>query len=237
MSEGQGGNGAAVRGMFGRIAGIYDFLNHFLSFGIDRRWRRALAANVKIGGTGLVLDLACGTFDVALAIARQKPGAKIAALDFCRPMLERGMKKLSGQYGSRIFPVEADARNLPLPDACADCVTIAFGIRNIRPRSASLAEMRRVLAPGGRVCILEFSSSRDKILGGVYNFYLNRVLPAVGNALARDRGAYSYLAKTIDAFPAAAEFAREIEEAGFCCVSHIGLTGGIVTLHTAEKPY
>lgn len=227
---------AAVRGMFARIAGIYDFMNHFLSFGIDRRWRRTLARNVKIFRTNRVLDLACGTFDVALAIAREKPAAKIPAMDFCMPMLKPGQKKLQGANGKRIFPAAGDARKLPLSDMSVDCVTMAFGIRNITPRSAALAEMLRVLVRGGRVCILEFASGRDRIMGGIYNFYLGRVLPVVGNALAKDRGAYSYLAETIEAFPAADEFSREIEKAGFVNVTCQRLTAGIATLHIAEKP-
>lgn len=226
----------AVRGMFAGIARIYDFMNHFLSFGIDRRWRRALARNVKIFRTNRVLDLACGTFDVALAIAREKPEAKIPAMDFCLPMLKPGLKKLQGSYGMRIFPTAADARRLPLADMSVDCVTMAFGIRNITPRCAALAEMLRVLVPGGRICILEFASGRDRIMGGIYNFYLGRILPAVGHALARDRGAYSYLAETIKAFPAADDFSREIENTGFVNATCKRLTSGIVTLHTAEKP-
>lgn len=227
----------AVCGMFARIAGVYDFLNHFLSLGIDRHWRRALAHEAQRGEPGRVLDLACGTLDVALAIAREEQQAKISAIDFCLPMLEQGRKKLAGKFAARIFPTAADARRLPLADACVDCVTMAFGIRNIQPRRAALCEMWRVLAPGGRACILEFASGREKILGGLYNFYLNRILPAVGNALAKDRGAYSYLAKTISAFPPAADFARELAAAGFCEVSFQRLTCGIAVLHTARKPH
>lgn len=230
------GHDEAVRGMFGRIVRFYDFLNHFLSFGIDRQWRRVLAASVKCGPRGRVLDLAAGTLDVALALARAHPSIMIPAMDFCQPMLEQGRKKLAGRPGTRIMPVTADAKLLPLPDNCVDSVTMAFGIRNINPRAEAFVEMLRVLAPGGRACILEFGSGREKIMGGVYNFYLNNILPLVGRAFARDRTAYAYLAQSIDNFPPAGDLADEMRAAGFANVSWRRLTCGIVCLHMGEKP-
>lgn len=222
----------AVRGMFGRISGRYDFLNHFLSLGIDRSWRRALAVEVRTGPSGLVLDLAAGTLDVALAVQERLPGTGVLAMDFCLPMLERGLAKT----GSRpIWPVAADATMLPLARNSVDCLTMAFGIRNIRPRGPAFAEMLRVLAPGGRACILEFGSGRDRIWGGLYNVYLDRILPLLGRLLSRD-AAYAYLASSIDGFPRAVELEDEMREAGFARVRHQRLTGGIVCLHTGEKP-
>ena len=160
----------AVSGMFGRIAGWYDLCNRVLSLGIDRYWRRVLADNVRLGPTGRVLDLAAGTLDVSLAIRRRYPDARIPALDFCLPMLQRGARKLHGWDAAAILPVAADAKKLPLPDASVDCVTIAFGIRNITPRDEAFREMLRVLTPGGRACILEFGSGKERIWGGLYNF-------------------------------------------------------------------
>lgn len=222
--------------MFGRIAGAYDLLNHVLSFGIDRAWRAQLADLVSPGGR-LLLDLAAGTLDVALAINARQPQAKILAMDFCPPMLARGRRKLATPGAkTQILPCAADALNLPLPDASVDAVTIAFGIRNIQPRIDAFAEMKRVLKPGGRVCVLEFGSAGERILGGLYNVYLERVLPAIGRIISRDKAAYEYLARTIREFPPAPELAAEMETAGFAAARYRKLTGGIVCLHWAEKP-
>ncbi|MBU3831703.1 MAG: ubiquinone/menaquinone biosynthesis methyltransferase [Candidatus Desulfovibrio faecigallinarum] len=225
----------AVSGMFGRIARFYDLLNHVLSLGIDCYWRRVLAKSVLRGATHRFLDLAAGTLDVSFALRKHHPGYEVLALDFCYPMLAHGQKKLVRRKERRIYPVTADGKHLPLPDNSVDSVTIAFGIRNIIPRPEALREMYRVLAPGGRVCILEFGSGRDRIWGGLYNFYLNRVLPGIGRIVSRDQAAYSYLARTIREFPSAFELAREMEEAGFVRVRYEKLTSGIVCLHMGEK--
>ncbi|MEG6506330.1 ubiquinone/menaquinone biosynthesis methyltransferase [Nitratidesulfovibrio sp. 1201_IL3209] len=230
------GHARSVSGMFGRIADWYDLLNRVLSGGLDRYWRYRLVRHVAPGPTGRVLDLAAGTLDVSLEIVRQHPGARVPALDFCRPMLQRGRGKLSGETARAIWPATADGRRLPLADASVDCVTIAFGIRNILPRSEAFAEILRVLVPGGRLCVLEFGTGKTPVWRGLYNFYLNRVLPMVGRAVSGDSGAYRYLADTIMAFPTADELAGEMAEAGFGRVFHLPLTSGIVRLHVAEKP-
>lgn len=219
--------------MFGRIAGVYDLLNHLLSFGVDRSWRRELA---KLAPDGILLDLAAGTFDVCIALSRARPRATILALDFCLPMLKAGMKKLhTPEIESRILPCAADALQLPLADESVDGVTIAFGIRNIQPRKDAFREMLRVLRPGGRICVLEFGSAKERILGGLYNFYLAAALPLAGRLISRDRYAYAYLARTIREFPTAPRLAREMEEAGFKQADFRKLSGGIVCLHWAEK--
>ena len=227
------GHDAAVAGMFGRIASWYDFLNRLLSLGVDQHWRRVLAKSAS-PGDGLALDLAAGTLDVALALRREAPKATVAAMDFCPPMLARGRRKLKGANLARILPVAADARRLPVRAGAAHCLTMAFGIRNIAPREAAFTEMLRVLRPGGRACILEFGSGRERIWGGVYNAYLNHLLPLVGRAFSRD-GAYGYLAESIRAFPTAEELAGEMREAGFARVWYRKLTSGIVCLHVGEK--
>ncbi|MBQ9406674.1 MAG: ubiquinone/menaquinone biosynthesis methyltransferase [Desulfovibrio sp.] len=221
--------------MFGRIVPLYDLLNRVLSLGLDQRWRQALAREVRVAGTGIVLDLAAGTLDVALAIGREHPQALVPALDFCLPMLERGQRKLCADTARRILPIAADAKRLPLPDASVDSVTMAFGIRNITPRAAAFGEMLRVLAPGGRACILEFGSGQERIWGGLYNFYLNRLLPLVGRLVSRDATAYAYLADTICKFPSASRLEDEMRAAGFARVWHRKLTSGIVCLHVGEK--
>ena len=232
---GQGAHDAAVAGMFGRIARFYDLLNRLLSLGIDQYWRKILADAVTPGTGNVVLDLAAGTLDVSLAVRRRHPQVTVPALDFCPPMLALGRRKLKGENVSRILPVAADAKRLPLSAASVDCITIAFGIRNIIPREAAWAEMLRVLRPGGRACILEFGSGQERIWGGLYNFYLNRVLPQIGRVFSRDAGAYGYLADTICAFPAARALEDEMRAAGFARAWHRKLTSGIVCLHVGEK--
>lgn len=227
-------NGArAVCGMFGRIAGVYDLLNRVLSLGIDRTWRRELA---KLAATdGVILDLACGTLDVALACHRESPKAEIIGMDFCLPMILQGMPKLA-RTGNAIRPCVGNALATGLKSDTIDRVTIAFGIRNIPDRLAAFREMHRVLRPGGRVCVLEFGSAREKIWGGIYNAYLMKVLPMIGKIAGHDKAAYSYLARTVRDFPPAAELAREMALAGFENTGWKKLTGGITFLHWGEKP-
>ena len=228
-------HGRQVAAMFGRIAGWYDFLNHTLSLGLDIYWRWRLARAARPGTGGLVLDLAAGTLDVSLALCRQYPDARVAAVDFALPMLLRGKAKLKGDLFRRILPVQGDGRQLPLPDACADAATIAFGIRNIRPRLAAHREVLRILKPGGRFCILEFGTGRRKVWGGLYNFYLDSVLPTLGRIISGDRAAYRYLAETIREFPDERQLSRELLDAGYARVFHVAMLSGIVYLHVAEK--
>lgn len=227
--------------MFGRIAGWYDFLNHFLSLGQDCYWRYRLVRLVRPKKDGMVLDLAAGTLDVSVELLRQYPGCRVLAMDFAYPMLHCGKgKKLDGKHenvrGKRISTAQADGKALPLPDDCLDGATIAFGIRNILPRSEAYSEIMRTLKPGARFCILEFGSGKKKIWKGVYNFYLNRVLPLIGRIVSGDSGAYSYLADTIRAFPDERSLGEELREAGFGRVMFIPLLSGIVYIHVAEKP-
>ena len=225
----------AVQGMFGGIAKFYDLLNHLLSLGIDYYWRHELAKTIPANAK-VVLDLASGTLDVALAIRRRYPEIIVPALDFCAPMLKLGLKKLHGPNQKLILPTVADAKKLPLKDNSIDCLTIAFGIRNITPRSDSFAEMLRVLKPHGQVSILEFGSGQERIWLGLYNFYLHKILPLIGKLLAKDRAAYTYLAETITAFPPAKQFETEMQEAGFINTRYRKLTSGIACLHLGEKP-
>ncbi len=229
-----------IAAMFGRISGWYDVLNRLLSFGLDQRWRQCLACTARPGSRHLLLDLAAGTLDVSLALERMYPGTRIAAMDFCLPMLTRGQRKLRTRMrdASRqtVLPAAADARRLPLADACADSVTMAFGIRNISPRTEALHEMYRVLIPGGRLCILEFGSGRRRIWKGLYNLYLHRLLPLIGRWGSGDTGAYAYLAESIAAFPLPERLNQELRSVGFDRVYHVPLTSGVVCLHVAEKP-
>lgn len=234
----------AVSDMFGAIVNWYDPLNRVLSLGLDQRWRKHLADAVLPGVRsfpdpsgqlkGIVLDLAAGTLDVGLALRRRYPGIRVPSLDFCPPMLKHGKRKLQGEDEKNIWPVAADALLLPLPDACVDGITMAFGIRNIASRETAFAEMARVLVPGGRACILEFGSGQQKIWFGLYNAYLRHILPRIG-FLSGNAKAYAYLAESIMAFPSPEALAGELHQAGFARVYHVPLTSGIVCLHIAEK--
>lgn len=238
MAQGE----ARVRKLFGSIAGGYDFLNHTLSCGLDILWRRALVRSVSYISGPVFLDLAAGTCDVTLALARHFPERLILAGDLSEPMLRQGAKKISSAAARKsvsspdsITLFVCDAFALPLADSSVSAVTIAFGLRNMRPRNAALAEVFRVLRPGGRLSVLEFGNASRKLWGGAYNFYLKRVMPRIGGLLSGDREAYQYLADTIRKFPLAWELKAEMERAGFGRVVYTSMSGGIVYLHTADK--
>jgi len=217
-----------VRGMFGRVAHRYDLANHLLSFNIDRHWRSHTVRRVRyvLERPGArVLDLCCGTGDLTLALGAPQRNAIVLGSDFCHPMLLRAREKgLASVF-------EADALQLPIPDAALDLVTVAFGFRNLANYSAGLAEMRRVLRPGGVAAILEFSQPPNAAFRAVYNFYSRRILPLIGGALSGSRDAYTYLPDSVRKFPSAAELADGMRAAGFSQVTFEHLTGGIVALH------
>ncbi|KAB1442718.1 ubiquinone/menaquinone biosynthesis methyltransferase [Pseudodesulfovibrio senegalensis] len=229
-------HGRKVKDMFGRIARWYDFLNHFLSLGQDIYWRYRLARAARPAEGGMVLDLAAGTMDVSVELLRQYPTVRVAALDFTHEMLAEGKRsKLKKGRENAILPVQADGRKLPMPDQCVDAVTIAFGIRNILPREAAYAEVLRVLKPGGRFCILEFGTGSRRVWKGLYNFYLDKLLPGIGRVVSGDASAYRYLADTIRAFPDERSLAAEMVDAGFERVYHVPMMSGIVYMHVGSK--
>ncbi len=223
-----------VAGYFSSIAGWYDFLNHFLSLGQDIYWRKRLVRHIRSREDGRILDLAAGTMDVTREILMNYPQSRVLAMDYTLPMLTKGKDKLRS-FEAQFFPAQADGRALPLADNSIDSVAIAFGIRNILPRQQAYEEILRVLKPGGRLCILEFGTGKRKIWGGIYNFYLSRVLPLVGRMISRDQGAYTYLAETIKGFPDSRDLAREMKEAGFSRIFYYPLCSGIVYVHVGEK--
>lgn len=230
------GDAGRVAGMFGRVAGSYDLLNHVLSAGLDIAWRRSMVRALLAPGLppGPVLDLAAGTLDVSIMLARHGDRAVVAA-DPCQPMLARGVTKLSRENKGRIHPVLGDGLALPLPNASVAGATIAFGIRNIRPRQAAFVELGRVIKPGGRLMVLEFGTGKRRLWGGCYNFYLRQVLPVIGKVISGDDEAYRYLAATIREFPDETALAEEMRQAGFRDVTYRAMTGGIVFLHAGVK--
>jgi demethylmenaquinone methyltransferase / 2-methoxy-6-polyprenyl-1,4-benzoquinol methylase len=248
---------AAVSAMFDGIAERYDLLNDVLSLGQDRWWRRAVAAAVAAGPGERVLDLAAGTGTSSATFTTS--GAACVACDFSLGMLRVGAQRtargglrgvapprqhrggLRGvapprQHSSgRVAFVAGDALRLPFRDASFDAVTISFGLRNVADPRAALAEMLRVTRPGGRLVICEFSHLRWRRLDALYGRYLAAVLPAVARGFMRSAGAYTYLARSIRDWPAQAELARQIGEAGWSAVRWRDLTLGVVTVHAARR--
>lgn len=225
-----------VSEMFGRMTPWYDLQNRVFSLFLDCWWRHNLVNAVVPGPTGLVIDMASGTLDVALAIIRRYPELRVCATDICEPMLRYGEEhKIRAGERSRITTMVADARHMPLPDGCADAVTIAFGIRNVRPRMEALREMHRLLVPGGRACILEFAPVSTPLFGPAYHWYLRRIMPKLAGLVSRSTSAYDYFADTIENFPKPAAFSEELRQAGFAFVQHIPFTLGVANLHIAVR--
>jgi demethylmenaquinone methyltransferase/2-methoxy-6-polyprenyl-1,4-benzoquinol methylase len=222
--------------MFGRIAQRYDLANRVLSCGIDIYWRFRLVGAVGASRPQDVLDLATGSGDVAFALARGLPeGTRILGVDFSAPMLGEAERKKAVNPGrcANVTFTQGDALALPLPAASFDAVTIAFGLRNMADRARCLSEIRRVLRPGGRLFILEFSQPWAWVRP-LYTFHLRHIVPAVAGRLTGDRGAYEYLGETIGAFPGRDALSAEIRAAGFTAVSAASMTMGVVALHAAH---
>ena len=215
--------------MFGSIARRYDLANHVLSCGCDFRWRKRAAGIVAEWNPAKVVDLAAGTGDLTLALENALPQSEIVAADFSEEML--AVAKMKGVRQT----VVADALALPFADRSFDCLTIAFGLRNIRDWSAALREMSRVLNENGRLLVMEFSLPQRSILRGVYRFYLHRLLPILGSLLTGKKSAYDYLGASIEQFPGGEEMLRLIEANGFADARAEPLTGGIVTIYAATK--
>ncbi len=218
---------AAVQGMFARIAGRYDLVNALLSGGLDFFWRRRAAAIVRGWGPERLLDLATGSGVLAASLARACPETRIVGADFCLPMLQRA------QAAGRLERlVVADGMQLPFADAGFDALTVAFGLRNMADYAGALREMRRVLRPGGKLLVLDFSVPRGW-WRGIYRFYLHRCLPTVAGVVSGEREAYEYLAESIERFPRGDTMLARLGECGFAEGAAEELTGGIVTLYTA----
>jgi demethylmenaquinone methyltransferase/2-methoxy-6-polyprenyl-1,4-benzoquinol methylase len=227
--------------MFGRVAPRYDLLNHLLSGQIDRYWRWRLVREVRPylrrDGTR-VADFCCGTGDLALALARERrrirPGAGVPflATDFCRPMLQRAKRKIRRADLACVL-AEADATRMPLPDGCLDLITIAYGFRNLANYRRAAQEFTRLLAPGGCLAILEFSTPTSRIWRGLFETYFRHVLPRLGNAISGSGGAYSYLQESVQRFPEPEEVRSLLVDAGFPRVETRSLSGGVSVLYLA----
>jgi demethylmenaquinone methyltransferase/2-methoxy-6-polyprenyl-1,4-benzoquinol methylase len=227
-----------IQQMFGEIAPRYDFLNHLLSLGVDLHWRRQTVRRVRPEGSAPVLDLCSGTGDLALAYFRHGgPPAPIVAADFCPQMLAIGRRKgVRAGAEDRLTFVEADAQQLPFPDDYFQIVAVAFGLRNVADTDRGLREMVRVCKPGGRVAILEFSMPHRQPWRGMYRWYFHRVLPRIGQLLARNgSGAYKYLPSSVGEFASGQQLADRMEAAGLTSVEFSPLTFGVAMLYVGKK--
>ena len=226
---------AYVRTVFEQIAPRYDLLNHLLSFNVDRAWRRRAlrALGWREAPTGRYLDLCAGTLDVGAELSRQRGFAGfIVGADFAVPMLQAGASKAGRDV---LAPVAADAQLLPLADESVHGATVAFGIRNVASLDRALAEVFRVLRPGARFVILEFTTPRSAIVRSFYHAYFHHILPFIGGVISGHHTAYRYLPKSVAHFPAEPALARRMSDAGFVDVGWESLSFGIAAIHVGRK--
>lgn len=228
--------GSPIATMFDRIAPTYDALNHLLSFHIDKVWRRKTARTVEQHHPADILDLATGTADLAITLARRNPQARIIGIDISEKMLEIGKDKvIKHGFSQQIDLMTGDAADLPFPDNHFDCVTVAFGVRNFEDLETGLREIHRVTKPGGTVIILEFSMPERFPVKQVYHFYFKRLLPSIGRRVSKDPEAYRYLPESVERFPKPSAFQSMLSSVGLKTIQSIPMTCGIATLFHAEK--
>jgi demethylmenaquinone methyltransferase / 2-methoxy-6-polyprenyl-1,4-benzoquinol methylase len=226
---------AYVQRIFSQIAPRYDLLNHLLSFNIDKAWRRTAIAALgwERAPNGVYVDLCAGTLDVAAELSR-RPGfaGRVIGADFAEPMLHAGVGKASPAI---VSPVVADAVDLPISTKAASGVIVAFGIRNVADLDRGLREVHRVLAPGARFVILEFTTPRSSIVRGLYHLYFHHLLPQIGALVSGHRTAYAYLPRSVANFPIEEKLADRMRAAGFVDVNWRTLTFGVAAIHTGTK--
>ncbi len=224
-----------VAGMFDRIAGKYDFLNHLLSMGIDKQWRKKAIKSIEGIQPKVILDVATGTGDFAIACMSLQPD-KIVGVDISEGMLEVGKKKIAEKQLSSVIQLQyGDSEQLPFADNSFDAITCAYGVRNFENLEKGLTEMCRVLRPGGRLAILEFSTPQKFPIKQLYKFYFKYILPVVGKTISKDATAYTYLPESVAAFPEGKELVAILSACGFKKPHARPLTFGITSLYTAEK--
>lgn len=215
--------------MFAGISHRYDFLNHFLSLGLDKYWRRCAVAKLP---SGLILDVCSGTGDVAIEASKKN---RVISSDFCYEMLQLCTYKIKNQNIDNVLCIQNDAENLSFKDGTFNGAIVAFGIRNVADIKKALSEMHRVVKKGGKVVILEFSLPENKIFKSVYYLYFQKILPLIGAAVSKKKGAYSYLPSSVMAFPERREFIRLMYGAGLADIEFHDLTFGIVTVYAGVK--
>ena len=225
-----------VADMFNNIAGTYDFLNHFMSLGIDIIWRKKAINELKANKPKTILDVATGTGDFAFeALSILKP-EKIMGVDISQGMLDIARQKIAKRNLTAKFEVKrGDSERLPFSDSSFDAVTVAYGVRNFENLEKGIADMLRVLKPGGKAVILEFSKPKGFPIKQLYNFYFHYVTPGIGKLFSKDSRAYSYLPESVAAFPDGADFTRLMEKVGYKDTKHRSLTFGICSIYTGTK--
>jgi demethylmenaquinone methyltransferase/2-methoxy-6-polyprenyl-1,4-benzoquinol methylase len=232
----QGSKKSQVSQMFDNVAPWYDFLNHFLSLGIDISWRKKTIAAIKDIHPKQILDVATGTGDLAIEAAKQLFPEKVIGIDISHEMLEVGRDKLKKRH---LYPtvelLSGDSEKIAFPDNSFDAVTVAFGVRNFENLDAGLVEMLRVLRPGGKVAILEFSMPTMFPFKQLYHFYFKYILPVIGRITSKDPKAYSYLYESVQAFPDGKKFVSKLEALGYKAATSTPFTLGICTLYIGKK--
>ncbi len=236
MSDIKTAKAEMVRDMFSAIAHRYDLLNHLLSFGMDILWRKRAVACLGALDGRQILDMACGTGDLSIAVAKESGSVRVTGGDFSTKMVELAREKVAVKgLAGRVTIEPADALSLHYPDSRFDGVTCAFGVRNFADLDRGLSEMARVLKPGGRLVILEFTTPANPFFAAVYRLYFTRILPFAGGLISGNGGAYRYLPDSVYKFPGPDEFSDKIRRAGFESVEFTPLTFGICGIHSATK--
>lgn len=226
-----------VEAMFDGIAPRYDLLNRVLSMGVDRRWRRMLVKQVLLQNPLSVLDVATGTADLAIMVAKKCEKVRVTGADIAENMLAVGRRKVErANLSQRIALQKASALSLPFPGNHFDAAMVAFGVRNFENPVLGLREIHRTLKPGGRLLVLEFTNPKGKLFGKLYSFYFYRVLPAIGRLISGHRSAYTYLPNSVKAFAEREAFVNLLSEAGFEKAGYRQLSMGIAALYSASKP-
>ena len=226
-----------VEEMFDNISSNYDFLNHFLSFGIDHIWRRKTIRLMQAKNPKVILDVATGTGDLAFAAYKKLNPDKIIGLDLSNGMLEVGRNKIRKKnLEDKLEFIQGDSENLPFENNFFDSVMVSFGVRNFENLSMGLQEIFRVLKPGGNIFVLEFSKPKKFPIKQLFGFYSKAILPILGSFISKDKSAYHYLPASVDAFPEGKNFTKELDQVGFSNSSYKTLTGGISSIYIAEKP-
>ena len=225
-----------VREMFDNIAPKYDLLNHTLSMSIDRVWRRRVVGEVRRAKPGRILDVATGTGDLAIAMARRIRDVQVLGVDLSEQMLAVARRKIEARgLNGRIVLDRGDAERLAVADASVDVATVAFGVRNFGDLGAGLRELARTIKPGGKVVILEFSRPRNRVFRALYEFYSYKILPRIGGLVSRDKRAYEYLPASVGEFPAPEEFMAMMARAGFRNCRARSQSFGIAQIYIGER--
>jgi demethylmenaquinone methyltransferase/2-methoxy-6-polyprenyl-1,4-benzoquinol methylase len=224
-----------VAEMFDNISKRYDFLNHFLSLGIDKLWRRKAVRQLKDLRPKRILDLATGTGDFAIAALKLNPD-EVVGVDISQGMLDMGIQKMKKRGHDKIVKMQlADSEKLPFEDASFDALTVGFGVRNYENLEKGLSDMLRILRPGGKAVILEFSKPKKFPIKQVFGFYSKRVIPFLGKLISKDKRAYAYLPESVEAFPEGTDFETNMTKLGYKEVNSILLSGGIATIYMGLK--